>query len=785
MNRRSFNVLELDRVLEAAASLCQTPLGQERTLALGPLTEKEQVELELDRVAETVQFVEIEGGLDLSGLHDLSLFEEHLTTQGTFLSPEELDLFGQTLDCLARNRKRIAAKAQEYPLLAGLGQGLADHREIIRDFKRIFGPGLTIADSASPALGRIRERTAGLKNDIRRELETMLTDPRAGEIVQEAIVTQRNDRFVVPVKAGLQNRMEGIIHDASASRRTVFVEPLSIVSKNNQLGLMAAEEREEVIRILTNLTDRLREVWPELKYQIQTGAELDCLQARARLARRLKAVRPEIDPVRLELKGARHPLLLLGGGRVIPVDLRFPEGKSILIISGPNAGGKTVSLKTLGLLHLMALSGLLVPAEEGSRVTFCTRVAALIGDDQAISDGASTFSAKLKWFKEILDSSGPGSLVLIDELGGGTDPAEGAALGLAVLDSLAEKGVRVLATTHLSFIKAYAAGNPAAENLAVQFDPDTRRPTYELSYGQPGLSNAFEAAATVGLDPAVTARAKGYLSGDEEKFKGLLEELNRPDKQTQRGTRPSNRQGERTGPGPETGGKPEKRAGAGPGEAHLPGRGPDQGDHQQGRGKAGQNPGQGQVSGGQGAGAGPLRVLRDQGRAQAFPGRGGKFRLGAEAPAPAPGLGPGGPGGRVQPPRGDHRGDQEGQAGGGQAGRRGQGPGGPGPAQPHGRAGPQAGTDLETLFRLLRDQARPGQHLARGEHHRAQGGGGPAQGGQGPGRGGSLRAGPALGDPRGGHRGPAPGGQGVSGGPSPGQELLLPGRAPGSGTDRN
>ena len=539
MDHRTLNVLELDRVLETAGSLCQTPLGRDRTLALGPLPEIGQVELELDRVAETVLFVEIEGGLDLSGLHDLTPFEEHLTTPGTFLGPEELDFFGQTLRCLAENRKRLSAKAQEYPLLARLGAGLTDHREIIRDFKKIFGPGLTIADSASPALGRIRERTAGLKSDIRRELETLMTDPRAGEMVQEAIVTQRNDRFVLPVKAGLQNRMEGIIHDASASRRTVFVEPLSIVSKNNQLGLMAAEEREEVIRILTGLTDRLREIWPELKGQIETGAKLDCLQARARLARRLGAVRPEIDPTRLRLKGARHPLLLLGGGRVIPVDLHFPEGKSILIISGPNAGGKTVALKTLGLLHLMALSGLLIPAQEGSRVTFCTRVEALIGDDQAISDGASTFSAKLRWFKEVLDSTGPGSLVLIDELGGGTDPAEGAALGLALLDRLAGKGVRVLATTHLSFIKAYAAGNEAAENLAVQFDPRTRRPTYELSYGQPGLSNAFEAAATVGLDPEITARAREL----PERRRGEVQEAfggTQPtDQQTPRGAGPS------------------------------------------------------------------------------------------------------------------------------------------------------------------------------------------------------------------------------------------------------
>ena len=326
MDRRTLNILEFDQVLAAAGSLCQTPLGREKTLGLGPLQEIEKVELELDRVVEMTLLQEIEGGLDLFGLHDLTPFEDHLTTPGAFLGPEELDLFGQTLRCLARNKKSIRAKDEEYPLLAELGERLADHRDLIRSFKRTFGPGLTIADSASPALSRIRERTAGLKSEIRRELETMMTDPRAKETVREEIVTQRNDRFVLPVKASLQSRMEGIIHDASASRQTVFVEPLSVVSKNNQLGLMAAEERREVIRILTELTERIREIWPELKGQIKAAADLDCLQARARLSRRLKAIRPEIDRSRLHLKGARHPPAPPGPGRGHPGGSAFPGG---------------------------------------------------------------------------------------------------------------------------------------------------------------------------------------------------------------------------------------------------------------------------------------------------------------------------------------------------------------------------------------------------------------------------------------------------------------------------
>jgi len=264
MDEHSLRVLEFEAVLRATASFCDTSLGQAQVLGLRPFQDKARLELELSRVAETGLYLTVEGGLDLTGLHDLTRFADRLETLGGFLDPEELDLFRQTLECLSRTRRRLTAKAQDYPLLAELGSGLADHQELIAELKRTFGPGLTIADGASPQLRRLRKRTGQLKAEIRRKLESLMADGQSQGLWQDEIVTQRNDRFVLPLKASRKGEIEGIIHDSSATRQTVYCEPLAVVGLNNQLGLMSAEERQEVIRILTRLTQRLGAIWPEL-----------------------------------------------------------------------------------------------------------------------------------------------------------------------------------------------------------------------------------------------------------------------------------------------------------------------------------------------------------------------------------------------------------------------------------------------------------------------------------------------------------------------------------------
>lgn len=526
MDQRTLTVLEFDRVLAAAAGLASTDLGRAAVLSLRPLAQPERQDYELDRLAEMVGYLAVEAGFDFTGLIDLRPLLAPLDSGGSYLDPEDLALVGEVLACLSRLKGRLKGLGKDYPLLAALAEGLGDHRDLTAAFKRTFGPGLTIADSASPELKRIRRRLTGIKDTIRSELQTILDDGRSQQLWQDELITQRSGRFVLPVRSGRQGRLDGIIHDSSASRQTVYLEPLAVTGLNNQLGLMSAEERREVIKILTRLTDQLRPLADQLIAEVALAGELDGVQARARLARGLRAVRPElIDHGRLKLRQARHPLLVLGPTEAVPVDLHFPEGKSVLIVSGPNAGGKTVALKTMGLLTLMALSGLFIPADEGAEVPRFRAVAASIGDEQAISDGRSTYSARLAWLREMVDSAGPGRLVLIDELGGGTDPAEGAALGLAVLDSLADQGAHILATTHLNAVKSWAAARPEADNLSVLFEPDTKRPTFELAYGRPGLSNAFDIAAQVGLKPELIDRAAGYLGGDEERFKTILARL--------------------------------------------------------------------------------------------------------------------------------------------------------------------------------------------------------------------------------------------------------------------
>ncbi len=526
MDERTLRVLEFDAVLQAAAALCATVLGQAKVLALRPRARREAIELELDRTAEMVQLIQVEGPLNLDGLNDLKPFAARLGTPGAHLTPEELDVCAQTLTCLERLRRRLQAAAKDYPLLADLGRRFGDHGDLLARLRQTFGPGLTIADEASPGLAGLRRQKLRLKAEIKSTLDQLMLRHSRRGLIQEEIITQRNDRFVLPLKSSRQGELKGIIHDSSASGQTVYFEPLEVVASNNRLGLLAVKERQEIERILLALTDKLREIGPGLFEEVEAAAELDSLQARARLSQRLKATRPELDEAqRLEFKTARHPLLILSGREVVAVDLAFPEDKLALIISGPNAGGKTVALKTMGLLSLMALSGLFIPAAEGSRLPVLKRVAALIGDDQAISQGASTFSARLNWLKEILREASKDCLILIDELGSGTDPAEGSALSLAALDRLIEKEARVLGTTHLNFIKAYAASRPRSVNLSVCFDERTRRPTYELVYGQPGLSNAFEMADQVGLDQELIERAKTYLGGEEERFKTILEEL--------------------------------------------------------------------------------------------------------------------------------------------------------------------------------------------------------------------------------------------------------------------
>lgn len=522
----TFNVLEFDQVLKTVAGLCSAEPGAARAGSIGPISEPDRLALELDRVGEAVELLQVDRPLDMAGLYDLSPLAPLLERDGVRLEPEDLDVCRQTLRCMQRIKRRLTKSADRCPRLAALAERLEDHDPIIKAINRTFGPGLVIVDDASPALKTIRRKSAGLKRKIRDDLTGMMEQTRARGYWQDELITQRNDRFVVPLKASHKNDLPGIIHDSSSTGQTVYMEPAEVFNLNNQIGLCSAEERQEILRILLDLTDMIRRVGPALFGQIDVLAELDCIQAKARLARRFKSVRPEFsDQGRVRLRQARHPLLILSGRPVTPVDLEFPADKTTLIISGPNAGGKTAALKNLGLLTLMAYAGLYIPAKEGSILPQGAAVFAAIGDDQALGSGESTYSARLSRLNQIVQRAEPGDLVLIDELGSGTDPAEGAAIALSVIDRLIERRVKVTATTHLNYIKAYAESKPEALNLAVAFDSTDRRPTYQMVYGQPGLSNAFEIAQRLGMDQRLLDQARQYLGGGDEAFLSVLNQL--------------------------------------------------------------------------------------------------------------------------------------------------------------------------------------------------------------------------------------------------------------------
>lgn len=530
MNQRTLDALEFDKIRRILAEEASFAPGHDAALALEPSVDPEEVERRQRETTETRWLLDRGQGIPLGGLRDIRPFLEE-AEEGGILEPAQFLDLAQTCEGSSRLRRFLAARADDCPALAAFAVHLGDFPEIIEAIGRCINDRAEVADTASSKLQQIRNSSRTTLGRIKEKLDGIIRSAEHRKALQDPIITMRQDRYVVPVRAEYRDLFPGIVHDRSASGVTLFVEPLSVVNLNNDLRQLSLEERDEVARILRELTagvlleaDRLRET-------IGALGHLDLCVAKGRLSARQNAVGPELDePGRLDLREARHPLLKVPPpGRVIPVSVRLGHDFDTMVITGPNTGGKTVTLKTVGLLTVMFMAGLHVPAAEGTRLSVFRGIWADIGDEQSIEQNLSTFSSHLRNIVEIIGrvqaEGGTGQLILLDEIGAGTDPDEGAALAMALLDFFHTSGARTLSTTHYSEIKAFVYEREGMINASVEFDVETLAPTYKLTVGLPGRSNAMEISDRLGLPESIIEQARSFLGAHRDDLSALIQQV--------------------------------------------------------------------------------------------------------------------------------------------------------------------------------------------------------------------------------------------------------------------
>ncbi|MCY3603205.1 MAG: endonuclease MutS2 [Chloroflexi bacterium] len=531
MNEHTLRVLEFDKVRAMLAGETAFSLGRELALALEPEREHEAV---LALQAETAEMTAIDQmGLDvpLGGMRDLRPLI-HAATIGQALEPTDLQEAAGSFDTARRARQLAERLAERTPGIAAAAEAIADFRSFVAEVQRAITPRAAVADDASPELAAVRRELRVAQGRLEQRARAALGDAVRRGVAQEELLTERNGRMVIPVKADFRGQLPGIVHDVSSSGATVFLEPMSVVETGNEVReLQLAEEREER-RVLLQLSAMVGEREDEALATLEAMARLDLLRAKVLLGKRLGADLPRADGDDswlgqwgdISLVRARHPLLQ---GDVVPIDLDLSKEAPGLLITGPNTGGKTVALKTVGLLTLMAQAGLPVPCDEGSRFVTYGAIHADIGDEQSIEQSLSTFSSHMRTVGGILEAAAPGTLVLLDELGAGTDPEEGAALSRAVLETLLDRGCSIIATTHHGELKTFAQEEPRLRNASVEFDLQTLSPTFHLTIGLPGQSNAIAIARRLGIDEGVLERAEERVAPETRKLDGLLDEARR------------------------------------------------------------------------------------------------------------------------------------------------------------------------------------------------------------------------------------------------------------------
>ncbi len=522
MNKH-YEALELPKILEKLASLTACEDAHDAALALKPQTAFYEAQRLLSETEAAHILIAKFGAPSFGGLRNVSGALRRAEAGATLSMRELLDIAGvlRTVRGICTWREKSAGTESALDDLFGslyankyledlIGNAILSEEEM--------------SDNASPELKNIRRKKRAQDARIREQLERLLRSPAYKNSLQEAIVTQRNGRFVVPVKAEHRADVPGLVHDTSSSGSTVFIEPAAVVEANNEIKVLESRERDEIERILTELSAEAGSFADSIRVSCQSAVALNLIFAKANLAYSMKASKPILNASgEIELKKARHPLI--PADRVVPVDIRLGTDFDVLVITGPNTGGKTVSIKTLGLLTLMAACGLYIPAADNSHVAVFGKVLADIGDEQSIEQSLSTFSAHMTNIVRIDRETDDSTLVLIDELGAGTDPVEGAALAVAVLEALRKKGARIAATTHYSELKEYALHTDRVENASCEFSVETLSPTYKLLIGVPGRSNAFAISERLGLRREILAEAEELVSTENRRFEDVVDAL--------------------------------------------------------------------------------------------------------------------------------------------------------------------------------------------------------------------------------------------------------------------
>ena len=529
MDEKSLEMLEFPKIREIIAGYTSFPASRELALALKPVSDTVKITLWLKQCAEARHLQAIEPDVQAGAIDDVRE-AVGLAARGKILEPSTLALIARTITSIRLLKSKLSPLANDFPLLWDIAQNIFDLRNLEKDINACITPAGELLDSASSELQALRHQIQSRRQQLLINLEGIIRSSHGQKIIQEPIITQREGRYVIPVKIESKKEIQGIIHDVSNTGATAFIEPWETIEQGNELRELLNEEKREIERIMRRLSSDVGVHETEIAGNIALASEIDLIFAKAKYARRANAneaitatFEDGIKPPTLRLRDARHPLL---GNKAVPLTVEIGNDFTVMVITGPNTGGKTVALKTIGLLSLMTLAGLPIPAHEESQVPVFDGIFVDIGDEQSIEQTLSTFSWHITNISRIIKSSTRRSMVLLDELGTSTDPAEGSALARAILLDFLSKGAMTVATTHLGDLKAFAYVTDGLQNASLAFDPVTFAPTYRLTIGLPGGSNALETAARLGLDAQIIDDARGMLPAGTSEVESLIANLN-------------------------------------------------------------------------------------------------------------------------------------------------------------------------------------------------------------------------------------------------------------------